>query len=1753
MPGDWEYVDATSNTANDWEYVDAPASTPAPKRKASATPVADGRAVVSSLYPNAKITDNIRDPNSPLGRANPDSWHNHTAAAVDIARIPGMTFEQYLKGYKDAGYDILESRDEYTNPVSHQTGGNWHVVLGGGSSATPQAGAGTTQKTDLNDWAYQEDDGTKIPVNARINQRGSMQVEDSVPFEGLGRTDRMGITDEVAQNNAYVESAVTSAKKQNIPFEAIDADLAQKFPEWYSRNKAAVKYYYDTGAPFNWVGNPAAPESNQNVGPDIVVEGQKTKAPYQEQLNFLADAAAEGYDTGVLGNLVRLGGEALGTRTEEDITNDRIARLDRQARLENSPMSGTVAGELGRFGANIVGGIGPDYLLPMGVGKSALTRVVSAPILAAGVDAALQGAENLTGMQEGFDYTRNLTAAATGGVTQAGIAEPLLALANKYKQGGAAFSTFDNPRVIETSDVAAGNAPPTGRGAAKAWKDRLGQEVSRITAGWQDSPTIVVHSTKNAFKKAEPALFAKVEADGAGKAPGFYDDEGRIHVLGHNIKDASKLDSLVFHEALGHYGLWKQYQDTLSGELNRLYDRNWRLEKETNDLATTTKYADLYASTPESRAALEEAKKLPTQEARRAAIVEVLKADPEMRAKITEEVLAKRSEGGAIDKNILDRMSVVMRQFVRDMGLDIRVSNREVKAFLADAHSAVINRANEGNPTGKSGTKYSLSTHVSPYDFSNVDAENPYGAFDSSKMGSGEGAQVYGWGHYTGEKTRENYFRKFEKDTDGVFLADGKTIDQSIRDYFEPDFTADSMRVYDAIQEIRSDLIDYWLKGRDTFPTVYDFIDNRINELQARYDELKAKPKQSSVNVGWGDDAASIDLDRAEMKAIDYQIDAYKHLSSQYLYENPGMPKTYDVPVPENISKRMLQLDEDLADQPEIVKKAFEEQGIVSVDKEARQALEDKRLELADKVATFYDEKIYPWEEARRKVGTDAYDKVMRENGIPPDSPLRPSQPVLKAAIEAEAVAMRVWAGLPENRIEKTMREYIALENELDSVTSDLMRMRVVTGGDAYFELANRLGSDKAASLYLASKGVPGNKFRDGFSRYQSGDPSYNYVWFNDKGPDAPKITAKYMLEMETVPEKTVNKFMQAMKGARILNADYAARVSEDRKAKMKDLAKARATGKGEAGLNKELATLRGKTAKNYIDPFREKFTEKEAKALFDYFKNNPKYGWYESIRAREALRKLFEGEVPTKGELDLLSKTMPKEFVRYALELRTKGVKLNDMFVEAVNIPRAMMASIDLSAPFRQGIFFVGRKRFWQNLPKMFAHMWDEDYHNIQMDLIKSRPTYSLMKESGLDLTEMGGLDTAAREEDFIATSPTKIPVIGRGVKASNRAYTGFLNQLRADVFDDLVKKASQVGIYMADDIEAAKGLASYINNATGRGTMGKLTQHAPLLTAGFFSPRLIASRFNLLLNPVYYAKLHPFARKEAITDLIRTTALITTVIGLADYAGADVEWDPRSSDFGKIRIGKNRYDVYGGFGQYVTLAARMLSGQTKTLKGEVRDLGPEARQTRGDVLARFFRGKAAPIPAYALNALYGENVVGEKFDVKKDTAQMLTPLFIQDLIDGFKDQGTLGAAMKLPSAFGIGSTTIDVVPYKYDEYGREVDAVQKPDDEAIAEIKRLTTATDEEGKPLVKTRLLDHVDAGSLPEGKIRDAAKPEDIDSLQKLSADYLMEDWNNFITTQEYKEMTDAERVKEFRRLKKIAREDARADLWPEQGE
>jgi len=147
---------------------------------------------------------------------------------------------------------------------------------------------------------------------------------------------------------------------------------------------------------------------------------------------------------------------------------------------------------------------------------------------------------------------------------------------------------------------------------------------------------------------------------------------------------------------------------------------------------------------------------------------------------------------------------------------------------------------------------------------------------------------------------------------------------------------------------------------------------------------------------------------------------------------------------------------------------------------------------------------------------------------------------------------------------------------------------------------------------------------------------------------------------------------------------------------------------------------------------------------------------------------------------------------------------------------------------------------------------------------------------------------------------------------------------------------------------------------------------------------------------------------------------------------AGGDIEMDPRSADFGKIRIGNTRIDPLAGISQTIVLLSRLWTGETKTAAGKVVPIRgekvPYGKGTAADVTARFLRTKLSPVPATALDIAAGENVVGEPVTPASVAEGLFAPMAIQDIYEAMKDQGVgRGAALGILAFFGMGLQTYE------------------------------------------------------------------------------------------------------------------------------
>lgn len=422
--------------------------------------------------------------------------------------------------------------------------------------------------------------------------------------------------------------------------------------------------------------------------------------------------------------------------------------------------------------------------------------------------------------------------------------------------------------------------------------------------------------------------------------------------------------------------------------------------------------------------------------------------------------------------------------------------------------------------------------------------------------------------------------------------------------------------------------------------------------------------------------------------------------------------------------------------------------------------------------------------------------------------------------------------------------------------------------------------------------------------------------------------------------------------------------------------------------------------------------------------------------------RKIETGDIlPTPRVVLPQSKQVERlQFERDELQSEIRR-RINDLkpqtiwenIAEPFNTSRALITSWDASAPFRQGGFFVVARPIKSS--KAFAAMAKamkskQGQAKVENEM-KEHPLFPLAKRAKLFIAPSdGSYQLSKLEERFQTKWAKRIP----GIATSERGYITFLNKQRFDMFVTFIETLSR---NQEATLEEAKGTANFVNIATGRGNIGNMEQGAVFLNTVFFAPRYVASRFQLLLGvPFFQAKsfrVKKLIAKEYARYIIGMGLIYAAFDFLGEIFGAEIdfEWNPQSSDFGKIRIGKTRLDPLSGLSQVTVILARLITGKTKsTITGKVTPLRGEDVPFKGDTafdkITQFLRFKLSPMFATGINLLEQEDAIGEPFTLKDVPGNLAVPISFREINDTIKEQNIPTAtAISLLTLFGMGVST--------------------------------------------------------------------------------------------------------------------------------
>lgn len=424
-----------------------------------------------------------------------------------------------------------------------------------------------------------------------------------------------------------------------------------------------------------------------------------------------------------------------------------------------------------------------------------------------------------------------------------------------------------------------------------------------------------------------------------------------------------------------------------------------------------------------------------------------------------------------------------------------------------------------------------------------------------------------------------------------------------------------------------------------------------------------------------------------------------------------------------------------------------------------------------------------------------------------------------------------------------------------------------------------------------------------------------------------------------------------------------------------------------------------------------------------------------EATKISKMANKIKELETKTdKSQADIELGRAKMDLTEYINSI--SATKAN-LLTNIAGVPRSLMASLDLSAPFNQGWGMLSRKRFYTSLGKMLNYARSEEaFKNLQAEIITS-PEYASAKKAGLRLTELSN-KLERREEQFMSSLLDKVP----GIRASQRAYVGFLNRLRFDVYKDLIKKAEVAGEDIGLGSKSAEDIANVVNNFTGGARVGRVEGAVPTLNAVFFSPRKIMSTLKMIDPRTYLdPRISKTARLAATRNLIGSLAISSTVIALSNLLGSDKpETDPTSSDFGKIRVGDTRLDVSGGNANYVNLLSRIWTGRIKGSAGYSRKIGDFGVPTQAELVGNFLRYKASPNASLLIDAVIGSNAIGEKKTIPQSVIDRFKPMFANSVVELLKSDTNGKFVFALGALFGGGLNTYKQETDWNESEGKEV-----------------------------------------------------------------------------------------------------------------
>lgn len=410
----------------------------------------------------------------------------------------------------------------------------------------------------------------------------------------------------------------------------------------------------------------------------------------------------------------------------------------------------------------------------------------------------------------------------------------------------------------------------------------------------------------------------------------------------------------------------------------------------------------------------------------------------------------------------------------------------------------------------------------------------------------------------------------------------------------------------------------------------------------------------------------------------------------------------------------------------------------------------------------------------------------------------------------------------------------------------------------------------------------------------------------------------------------------------------------------------------------------------------------------------------YTTKNSQIAIAKLYEfGELLTPGEVEGLRDIFGnnfadvlRKFTNVPTGVAGKVAEAGSKAFKTLNATSVtLMTTGELSFLLRQANFraWSRPKDAIRSFSRAMRSLISPAYADKIDDAIRFTRHAKIGTEHGLWLGKWRrGLK--GKEEFFEAEWLDKVPVLGKFKRLFERGYVNGINQIRSDWFEEGLQIIERTG--RGSDDKLISKWATYVNNMTGRADLDAIKEGNKALAAMAetakkvaFAPRFAVSKWNRhkVAAELLFGKETPNAMRRLLAnDAAVRWRRYERLVHYWTQNGGTVEFDPRSSDFLKLREGDTRHDVLGGDTQIQVLLARLVTGETKdTATGVVKD------NIALELATQYLKGKLNPMWSLIFDKFVAKRTFeGEDIDDPKILAKIIITKFIPLYLGDIKDK---------------------------------------------------------------------------------------------------------------------------------------------------